>query len=198
MARPASEEKRTAIMNATIGLVAAAGTGTSTAKIAKKAGVAEGTVFTYFSTKEALLSALLLELEGELADILLKDPLPGDEGREDMQHFWNRLIDWGVTNPTKWRTLKRLKISSQVPDSIRTQGERRFDEAAVVLARALARQAGEDANIRYAGIIMNAIAEATFDAIADNPNQRETLKLRGFAVFWGGMAGLSQEGSLTL
>ncbi|MBB4123110.1 TetR/AcrR family transcriptional regulator [Martelella radicis] len=194
MARPASEEKRAAILKAATALVATSGTGASTAKIARKAGVAEGTVFTYFSTKEELLGALLLELEGALAAALLTDPLPGDCAREDMRQFWNRLIDWGAANPQQWRTLKRLKISSQVPDAIRAEGERLFDKAAAMLSRALAQQAGEGASIRYAGLIMNAIAEATFDAIAYDPSQSEALKERGFAVFWGGMAGLADLG----
>ncbi|AMM82957.1 TetR/AcrR family transcriptional regulator [Martelella sp. AD-3] len=194
MARPASEEKRTAILDAATELVATRGTGASTAKIARKAGVAEGTVFTYFATKEELLGALLLEIEGALAGALLNEPLPGDGGREDMQHFWNRLIDWGSANPRQWRTLKRLKISSQVPDHVRVQGERLFDEATALIARALARQAGEGVSFRYAGLIMNAIAEATFDAIADEPRQSEILKQRGFAIFWSGIAALAETG----
>ena len=94
MARPASEEKRTAILNAATELVATRGTGASTAKIARKAGVAEGTVFTYFATKEELLGALLLEIEGALAGALLNEPLPGDGGREDMQHWlmWRQAL----------------------------------------------------------------------------------------------------------
>ncbi len=194
MARPASEEKRAAILRAATDLVATSGTGVSTAKIAKKAGVAEGTIFTYFSTKEELLGALFLELEGALAHALLHDPLPGDEGRDDILQFWTRLIDWGAANPHQWRTLKRLKVSSQVPDHVWAEGERLFDAASAMLGRALARHAGETTGIRYAGLMMNAIAEATFDAIARNPDQSSLLKERGFAVFWGGMAELARTG----
>ncbi|WP_319518167.1 TetR/AcrR family transcriptional regulator [uncultured Martelella sp.] len=194
MARPASEEKRIAILDAATELIATAGTGTSTAKIARKAGVAEGTIFTYFATKEALFGAVLLAIENELAAAVLAGPLPGDGGRKDMQYFWNRLIDWGAVNPEKWRTLRRLKLSSLVSDSAREEGERLFEQAAGVLKRALAQQAGEGASLRYAGLIMTAIAEATFDSIAYDPDQSTRLKQRGFAVFWAGMAGLATTG----
>lgn len=52
MARPLSEEKRNAILMAAAENVATDGLAARTAKIATAAGVAEGTVFTYFATKE--------------------------------------------------------------------------------------------------------------------------------------------------
>ena len=51
MARPLSEEKREAILEAAAELVAQMGTGASTANIAKAAGVAEGTLFTISGRK---------------------------------------------------------------------------------------------------------------------------------------------------
>ena len=66
MARPLSEAKRDAILAAAAQLVAAQGVGASTAQIAKAAKVAEGTVFTYFETKDALLNALFVRLEERL------------------------------------------------------------------------------------------------------------------------------------
>ena len=54
MARPRSEDKRTAILEAATEVVAVLGVGAPTAKIAKGAGVAEGTLFTYFATKDDL------------------------------------------------------------------------------------------------------------------------------------------------
>ncbi|MGB8810289.1 MAG: helix-turn-helix domain-containing protein, partial [Acinetobacter calcoaceticus] len=56
MARPRSEDKRNAILSAAIETLAELGERASTSKIAKVAGVAEGTLFTYFSSKEELLN----------------------------------------------------------------------------------------------------------------------------------------------
>ena len=68
MARPLSEEKRQALLDAAAEFVASLGTGASTAKIAKAAGVSEGTLFTYFPTKDDLLNQLFLEIEADLAE----------------------------------------------------------------------------------------------------------------------------------
>jgi AcrR family transcriptional regulator len=59
MARARSPEKRSAILQAAVGEIAEAGLGAPTAKIAKRAGVAAGTLFLYFANKEELRDLLL-------------------------------------------------------------------------------------------------------------------------------------------
>jgi AcrR family transcriptional regulator len=52
MARPKSDDKRNAILTAAIATFAARGVwSTPTSAISKAAGIAEGTLFTYFGTK---------------------------------------------------------------------------------------------------------------------------------------------------
>ncbi len=56
MARPLSEEKRQTLIHTAIALIAEQGLSASTANIAKQAGVAAGTLFTYFDSKESLFN----------------------------------------------------------------------------------------------------------------------------------------------
>lgn len=56
MARPLSEDKHNAILAAAAEAVAALGMSAPTARIAAGAGVAEGTLFTYFPTKDVLFN----------------------------------------------------------------------------------------------------------------------------------------------
>ena len=58
MARVRSPEKRSAILRAAVHEIAEVGLGAPTAKIAGRAGVAAGTLFTYFANKEELLNEL--------------------------------------------------------------------------------------------------------------------------------------------
>ena len=71
MARPLSEDKRTAILEAATEMVAMLGVSAPTAKIAKDAGVAEGTLFTYFANKDELLNRLYQELKTDLRDAIM-------------------------------------------------------------------------------------------------------------------------------
>lgn len=60
MARPRSEDKRQTILRAATQLFAEEGLNAPTARIAKAAGVAEGTIFTYFANKDVLMNQLYL------------------------------------------------------------------------------------------------------------------------------------------
>lgn len=58
MARPKSEDKKQALLDAATTAFAQSGIAASTALIARKAGVAEGTLFRYFATKDDLLNSI--------------------------------------------------------------------------------------------------------------------------------------------
>ena len=62
MARGRSPDKRIAILGAAVHEIAETGLAASTAKIAGRAGVATGTLFTYFANKKELLNELYFEL----------------------------------------------------------------------------------------------------------------------------------------
>ena len=108
MARPLSEDKRTAILEAATELVAMLGVSAPTAKIAKGAGVAEGTLFTYFANKDELLNRLYQELKTDLRDAIMAG-YPADKSLIDRsRHFWDRYIGWGLAHPLKRRAMRLL------------------------------------------------------------------------------------------
>jgi len=72
VARPRSEDKRNAILDAATHVFAERGlTAAPTSEISKQAVVAEGTLFTYFKTKDDLINALYREIKLELADAMM-------------------------------------------------------------------------------------------------------------------------------
>jgi AcrR family transcriptional regulator len=72
VARPRSEDKRNAILNAATRVFAERGlTAAPTSEISKEAGVAEGTLFTYFRTKDDLMNSLYQEIKLEVADAMM-------------------------------------------------------------------------------------------------------------------------------
>jgi AcrR family transcriptional regulator len=74
VACPKSEDKRNAILDAATRLFAERGlTAAPTSEISKQAGVAEGTLLTYFKTKDDLVNALYRKVKLELADAIMWD-----------------------------------------------------------------------------------------------------------------------------
>ncbi len=100
-----STSKRQQILDAALLLFVEQGLeGAATAKIAKAAGVATGTLFHHFANKQELISALYLEIKRELADSL--PPLqPEQEIQALATAIWNKALGWGLAHPEKIRFL---------------------------------------------------------------------------------------------
>jgi hypothetical protein len=87
VARPKSEDKRNAILDAATRVFAERGlTAAPTSEISKEAGVAEGTLFTYFKTKDDLMNALYREIKLELADAMMSGFPRKKSVRTRLQH----------------------------------------------------------------------------------------------------------------
>jgi AcrR family transcriptional regulator len=188
MARPLSEEKRKAILASAAALVAAQGTGAPTAKIAAAAGVAEGTLFTYFANKDELLNQLFLDIEADLAKTML-DSYPADAApRARVKYMWDRFLDWGAANPTRRKALRQLKVSDRVSKESKKRGEALFRDMKAKLEETLAGHVDPDRASFYIGVVLDGLFESTLEAIAASPKDHERFKDAGFDVFWKGIA----------
>ena len=96
MARPKSDDKRNAILDAATRVFAERGlTAAPTSEISKQAGVAEGTLFTYFKTKDDLINALYREIKLELADAMMSGFPRKKSVRARLRHVWDGYVNWG-------------------------------------------------------------------------------------------------------
>src|ERR1700678_906370 len=105
MARPKSEDKRNAILSAATQVFAERGLSAATSAISSAAGVAEGTLFTYFKTKDDLINALYREIKLELADAMMSDFPRKKNIRTKLRHVWDRYVNWGIANPRQRKVL---------------------------------------------------------------------------------------------
>src|ERR1700726_103168 len=100
MARPKSQDKRNALLAAAIELIAEQGLRVPTPKIAHGAGVAEGTLFTYFETKESLLNELYVELKREEREEMMRDYPVHASLQDRARHLWDTYVGLGITHPS--------------------------------------------------------------------------------------------------
>jgi AcrR family transcriptional regulator len=184
MARIKSPGKRAAILRAAVREIAKSGLGAPTAEIAKHAGVAAGTLFTYFPNKPALLNELYLQLKGEAyANVNAKFPGRGSLQRR-ARHIWSSYLDWAIEFPEKRKVSAQLNVSDVITAATRKKaGAARgaIDETLRGLSRRGARHGLPPG---FAAATMAALQEATMEFIARQPRQRKQLMARGFQVFW--------------
>src|SRR5712671_6571214 len=138
MARPKSEDKRNAILAAATRVFAERGlTAAPTSEISRQAGVAEGTLFTYFKTKDELINALYREIKLELADAMMSDfPRKKNVGTR-LRHVWDRYVNWGIANPEQRKVLAQLTVSEVLTKESREAGSAPFVEFQAMIRDAI-------------------------------------------------------------
>ncbi|MEN3112312.1 TetR/AcrR family transcriptional regulator [Uliginosibacterium paludis] len=187
MARPRSEDKQIALLDAATEVIALQGLGAPTALIAKRAGVAEGTLFRYFPNKDALLNAVYLHQCRNAAestrcawDVAL--PL-----EERMSAAWSDWIDWGVSHPAAFKAMAQLETSDKLSPEAREEGlklcgdcQENFGELPFEgMSKAVARE--------FFNMISMAISQATIDFSLSHPDQTKAAKTVAFKLFCKGL-----------
>jgi AcrR family transcriptional regulator len=176
MARVRSPEKRSAILPA--------GLGAPTAKIARRAGVAEGTLFTYFASKEELLNELYLELKIEVYQKVNVDFPHNAPLKRRTWHVWYSFLDWAIEFPEKRKASVQLNVSDLVTPETRAKTATQRGAIDGTLSELANRAALNGLPAGFAAATMSAMQEATMDFAGKRPKQRQELIKRAFEIFW--------------
>ncbi len=184
MARPRSPEKRQAILQAAVREIAQTGLGASTAKIAKGANLAEGTLFTYFATKDDLLNELYIELKSDAYRRLTVDFPHGAGLRERARFVWTQYLGWAIEKPNDRKVSVQLNVSDVITAETRERigGERGAVEQ--TMSELDKRGAFKDLPPGFSSSAMAAMHEAVMDTVAKRPRQKTALIEQGFEAFW--------------
>jgi len=187
MARVRSPEKRAAILDAAVYEIAASGLGAATAKIAQRAGIASGTLFTYFPTKEELLNELYLELKSEVY-ARMDASFPHRASLEQrVRHVWTSYLDWSIEFSKK----RKVSVQLHVSDVITTETHRKATAMRGAIDTTLSelenRRSLEGLPAGLAMAMMGAMQDATIEFIARQPKQRRQIIEGAFDVFWRAM-----------
>jgi AcrR family transcriptional regulator len=184
MARPRSEERRSAIMAAAIRVIASHGLGAPTAMIAKEAGVSNGSLFTYFETKADLLNQLYVELKAEMAAASL-DGLPTESNiRRQVLHIWIHWLRWATSCPEKRRTLAHLDVSDDITPASHQAASQTMAGVAKLLERSRENGPMRDTPLGFVVALMSALADATIDFMIDDPANADQHCMAGFDAVW--------------
>jgi AcrR family transcriptional regulator len=100
------DDKRARLLEAALDLFETRGfDGVAVPEIAAKAGVATGTIYRYFPTKEALVNALYRDWKTLYNEFVLRAPEPGVSVRRQFSLYWQRMMLFARTYPRAIRFL---------------------------------------------------------------------------------------------
>ncbi len=100
--------------------------GTSTAEISKQAGVATGTLFHHFKSKEELIEELYLSAKAELAENLQAARSGVAEPDKTIKQFWFAYVEWTISHESQYRFFKHCEASPYISESVREKGMANF------------------------------------------------------------------------
>lgn len=184
MARQKNEDRRQAIVDAAVTLIAREGLGAATAAIAKEAGISNGSLFTYFPTKNDLLKQLYLEIKSEVIASVDEGLSDAISERAQLLHMWTRWTAWGANNPQKRRVLAQLRASDLIPEEVKIAGYTAASRS-VNLVQHVARQGAlKDQVPAFAGAIVESLADTTMDFMIRDPTHADQISLSAFDALW--------------
>ncbi len=188
MARPKSDDKRNALLLAAEQVFAQRGLAAApTSAISKQAGVAEGTLFTYFRTKDELVNALYRSIKLDLAEALMsRFPRQGPV-RDRLEYLWNAFVDWGVANPQRLNVLDQLSVADTVSDESKAVGYEPFAEIETLAQHSIKTGVLQPYPVEFVAATMKALAETTMAFMTAYPAEATRYRKVGFDVFWNGV-----------
>ena len=189
MARHRSEDKKIALLESATEIVAVQGLGAPTAQIAKRAGVAEGTLFRYFPTKDDLLNELFAYLTSNLSEALKRDIDESAPLKDRTRTMWNSYIDWGIDHPAAHSAMNQLAVSEKIRPEIYASAMKLCLDLRGVTDGCDFEGIGEKPSSEFSEAILSAIAQVTITCAASNPNEAQAYKAAGFSVMWKGLVG---------
>ncbi|EAO6194205.1 TetR/AcrR family transcriptional regulator [Salmonella enterica] len=181
MARPKSEDKKQALLEAATQAIAQSGIAASTAVIARNAGVAEGTLFRYFATKDELINTLYLHLKQDLCQSMIMELDRSITDAKTMTRFiWNSYISWGLNHPARHRAIRQLAVSEKLTKETEQRADDMFPELRDLCHRSVLMVFMSDEYRAFGDGLFLALAETTMDFAA---RAGEYIAL-GFEAMW--------------
>lgn len=184
MARAKSPEKREAILAASVEVIAKYGLEAPTSKIAQEAGIAEGTLFTYFENKDVLLNELYLDLKRDVYSGI-NDGFPKDATLEQQaRHVWERYLIWVMDAPLKRKVSAKLYLSDRITPEAREEASRNREHLETMLRKIANQNNRKGLTAEFVSQLMSAMEDATVEFVAKHPKERKQAIATGFEAFW--------------
>ena len=158
--------------------------------ISREAGVATGTLFFYFATKEELIDTLYREIKAEAA-AALKDGVDRAPGLEEkIRKVGANALEWAISHPDEFRFMEQFAHSPFVSTTAHEEGMSHF-----AFLKELMQEGIRTGTLRECDtwLLCSVLASSLSGLIArimeaTNEKERKILKEQGLCFIWNGIA----------
>ncbi|KAF5088875.1 TetR/AcrR family transcriptional regulator [Methanobacterium aggregans] len=183
-------EKELKIMDTSLKLFVERGFhGTSTAEIARNAGVATGTLFHYFKTKEDLINHLYLYSKESLLGSVSGHYNNAESFQENIKRLWLKLVYFGIQESNQFQFILSFHCSPYITSLTKRQVETKFESVFEAYKIGLEKQEIKEASYEMLTDCLWGNVVATVNHFERYPERfnEKTLNL-AFELFWGGIS----------
>jgi AcrR family transcriptional regulator len=190
MVMDVSNDKQEAILNTALRLFTERGFfGTPTSLISKEAGVATGTLFFYFRTKEELIDTLYLRVKAEAAAAMCRGLDREPDAKAKLYCLGRNAVGWATEHPEKMKFMEQFAHSQFVSTTAQEEGMSRF-----LFLQDLIREGIREGSVRdYDPDLMIFMMASSLSGLAarvaagGSASERETVIKQGMAFIWDGL-----------
>lgn len=183
-------EKEQKILDASLKLFVERGFhGTSTAEIAKTAGVATGTLFHYFKTKEELINSLYIYTKESMLNEVNGHYDDKKTLKENLKALWLEFVCFGIKNQYMFQFILTFHCSPYITLLTKERIENRFIELLEVYKKGL--KAHEIKKI-YDELLIDYFWGNVFNTVSHFEKNPEKMNQKNidlsFELFWDGIS----------
>lgn len=166
---------------------------TPTSAISKAAGVATGTLFHHFKTKEDLINGLYLEVKFALLENLSTQATAQTSGthsntnlKAQIYGLWFNMISWVLVNPKEFRFLAQFGESAHIASSTREKVEQAFGDSQALFAQGVEQGVFYDLPLELLLSLSTSHIFASCNYFLQQPELWQDVKIQKkvFASFW--------------
>ena len=164
--------------------------GTPTSLISKEAGVATGTLFFYFKTKEELIDTLYLRVKAEAAAAMCRGLDEETDTASRLRLLWRNAVEWGIKDPEKMQFMEQFAHSPFVSTSAQEEGMSRFAFMADLVRDGVREGILRNIDQKLLFCMMASALASVISCVAaaETEDERERFMEQGMAVVWSGLA----------
>jgi AcrR family transcriptional regulator len=190
MVRKLNPARKEDLLRSALTLVVAKGVhNTTTAEIARAAGVAAGTLFLYFPKKQGLVDELILKVGQEQSAYIKARLVASQSGREDFWTIWKDSVQWFLEHMDAYQYVKQTREAGVVSEAAVLESYKFVDYYFTAIQKGLA----EDCIKPYPPEVIGGFLYQDIVAVMDllqaerNPARQDEIIQMGFDIFWDGI-----------
>ena len=190
MVRKLSIEKRSSLLKAALKLFVEKGIqNTSTAEIAREAGMAAGTLFIYFPTKQDLVDELALKVSKELSDNINSLLDPSLSAHDSFLVIWNEVLHWFLADMEAYQYAQQIRVPGVLSQAVVMETGKYFSFFYTAIQKGLDERSVKPYSIDLIGgfLYQDFVAVMNYIQMQPDASKQEEAIRQGFELFWDGI-----------